>query len=297
MSPELIAPQRFGFKNSRPTKFSDCYALGMVIYETISGNLPFHKHTDPTVIMKVLEGERPPRGAGFARSLWEMLELCWTSQSKNRPNIENVLQCLEIASNSSEPPSPGVDEEMEEEDDWDLPNGTNDTMTIEKSVTVSPGLSCLTGRPPSPVSTAPEPSIEVIVEDDSTPASGHITPSNIVLRKVRLPPVNRVHWSLLQAHSQNSPQQLGRPLSQPSIPGQGIITNLTPSMDHRLPPGKAPPSIDKFQNELMRIPNMLLPRVEQEVSVPQDKDFTTMTAGEKVYSRMLQLYLFIYPSL
>jgi hypothetical protein len=25
----------------------------MVIYETISGNLPFHKHTDLTVFMKV----------------------------------------------------------------------------------------------------------------------------------------------------------------------------------------------------------------------------------------------------
>ena len=60
MSPELIAPQRFGFKNSRPTKPSDCYALGMVIYETISGNLPFHEHTDLAVFAKVLEGERPP---------------------------------------------------------------------------------------------------------------------------------------------------------------------------------------------------------------------------------------------
>jgi len=43
MSPELIAPERFGFKISRPTRASDCYALGMVIYETVSGKLPFHK--------------------------------------------------------------------------------------------------------------------------------------------------------------------------------------------------------------------------------------------------------------
>ena len=133
MSPELIAPQRFGFKNSRPTKPSDCYALGMVIYETISGNFPFHRHTDPTVIMKVLEGEHPPRGAGFTRSLWEMLELCWTPQPGARPSIEDVLQCLEMVSDSLEPP--GMEEEVEEGgDDWDsdsgspsVPNRTGDT--------------------------------------------------------------------------------------------------------------------------------------------------------------------------
>ena len=60
MSPELIDPQRFGLENSRPTKSSDCYALGMVIYETISGHLPFHKDADMTVFVKVLNGKRPP---------------------------------------------------------------------------------------------------------------------------------------------------------------------------------------------------------------------------------------------
>ena len=32
MSPELLDPPRFG-SNGRPTRESDCYALGMVIYE------------------------------------------------------------------------------------------------------------------------------------------------------------------------------------------------------------------------------------------------------------------------
>jgi len=33
MSPELLDPEKFGMKDRRPTKQSDCYALGMVIYE------------------------------------------------------------------------------------------------------------------------------------------------------------------------------------------------------------------------------------------------------------------------
>lgn len=32
MSPELLDPPRFG-SNGRPTRESDCYALGMVVYE------------------------------------------------------------------------------------------------------------------------------------------------------------------------------------------------------------------------------------------------------------------------
>jgi len=33
MSPELLYPDKFGAKDSRPTTQSDCYALGMVVYE------------------------------------------------------------------------------------------------------------------------------------------------------------------------------------------------------------------------------------------------------------------------
>ena len=33
MSPELLVPEQFEISDTRPTKQSDCYALGMVIYE------------------------------------------------------------------------------------------------------------------------------------------------------------------------------------------------------------------------------------------------------------------------
>ena len=32
-SPELLDPDKFGITDYRPTKQSDCYALGMVVYE------------------------------------------------------------------------------------------------------------------------------------------------------------------------------------------------------------------------------------------------------------------------
>jgi len=133
MSPERIAPGEFGFKNSRPTIASDCYALGMVIYEIISGNVPFHKDTDLSVSMKVVaKGERPPRGAKFTKRLWEMLELCWAPKPNHRPGVEDVLWCLEVVSNSSEPPSPVAEEGTDEEgDDWDSEPGSSSDDTFD----------------------------------------------------------------------------------------------------------------------------------------------------------------------
>lgn len=124
MSPELIAPQQFGSKKSRPTRSSDCYAFGMVIYETVSGKLPFHKDTDYAISLKVVKGERPPRGSRFTNRLWNMLGVCWKSQPNDRPSIEDVLQCLEAASNP--PESTELDEEVESDsDDSDSSDGSS----------------------------------------------------------------------------------------------------------------------------------------------------------------------------
>ena len=105
MSPELIYPEHFGFEKSRATKSSDCYALGMVIYETISGKVPFHGCTDLIVSLKVVGGERPRRRAKFKESLWKMLERCWSRHPDDRPSIGDVLQCLETVSSSRDLPA------------------------------------------------------------------------------------------------------------------------------------------------------------------------------------------------
>jgi len=115
MSPELFYPGKFDLKDSRPTKHSDCYALGMVIYEVLSGRAPFSRHPDLTVIARVLEGERPvrPRGAGgmrFTDDVWSILECCWKPCPGDRPRIKDVLNCLEKVSSSwTSPPQTVAD--------------------------------------------------------------------------------------------------------------------------------------------------------------------------------------------
>jgi len=113
MGPELLSPQQFGLKDSRPTKRSDCYALGMVVYEVLSGHIPFHLDADLVVFGRVVEGKRPGRpqgieGAWFTDGVWELLERCWARQPDGRPRIGDALQSLEEISRSWTPPLPGA---------------------------------------------------------------------------------------------------------------------------------------------------------------------------------------------
>ena len=112
MSPELLSPEQFCLERCRPTKESDCYALGMVVYEVLSGQTPFAPAKTLTVIWKVLNGERPERPQGeegkpFTDAIWGVLELCWKPQPSDRVSAKVVLRRLEGTPSLSRS-SPGV---------------------------------------------------------------------------------------------------------------------------------------------------------------------------------------------
>ena len=113
MSPELHDPKKFGFEKFKLTERSDCYALGMVIYEIIGGVKPFHKDQDAQVFLRVSRGEHPERMGEFPEPLWKMTKRCWTSKPADRPDIKEVLECLKAVSNSSGHPSPQRGGEIE----------------------------------------------------------------------------------------------------------------------------------------------------------------------------------------
>ena len=129
MSPELLAPDQTRLKNERPTKQSDCYALGMVIFEVLAGHVPFAPFSGYAVMWMVMDGERPQRpggaeGAWFTNDLWRTLNRCWATRPGDRPSISAVLEFLERVSGDTKPPSLQADEDLETDGaDW---HPTND---------------------------------------------------------------------------------------------------------------------------------------------------------------------------
>ena len=99
MAPELLDPEKFGKKNSRPTKPGDMYAFGMVVYEVLTGLDPFNHKKDVAIfslIRLIVNGERPakPRNAeeiGLGNQTWKLVKECWRSDSKNRPTVGQAL--------------------------------------------------------------------------------------------------------------------------------------------------------------------------------------------------------------
>ena len=220
MSPELIDPQRFGFERSRPTKHSDCYALGMVIYETISGHLPFHQHGDLTVFVKVLAGERPPREAGFTDGLWKMLESCWAPQPNSRPNVSDILRILVPKFSTS--PSPGVNGEMGSYEDQ---NSASRTVGLRRKAAFTFLSTTFTAENQSRSLAPPRPPTDLSVESGKSPAVRE-TPTESRPNKVfvdSVPVIRTVRSNILR--SPNSSRIVG-PLSWSELAEDELVVNL-----------------------------------------------------------------------
>ena len=137
MSPELLHPGKFGLENSHPTVQSDLYALGMVVYEVLSGQPPFAGHRDPEIVLMVVGGKRPERPQGdagelFTDEIWNMLELCWKQRPSDRPTAKHVLMALRGDLSVSWPPSDMDGEaDTDTDDEQSTVNGESEPCTIK----------------------------------------------------------------------------------------------------------------------------------------------------------------------
>jgi len=61
MAPELIHESKYGSRRSRVSKEGDIYALGMVVYEVVTGVRPFGVENIKVeeIVRQVLSGARP----------------------------------------------------------------------------------------------------------------------------------------------------------------------------------------------------------------------------------------------
>ena len=100
MSPELLDPEIFGLKESRPTKESDCYALGLTIYQVLGGQIPFSLLKASALAQRILGGGHPERPQGddgryFTDGVWEVVQRSWGFQPRDRISASDILLGLE----------------------------------------------------------------------------------------------------------------------------------------------------------------------------------------------------------
>ncbi|KAF8574534.1 kinase-like protein [Ramaria rubella] len=105
MSPELLS----GKPTGNPTKFSDIWAFGMVIYEVFCERRPYHElgggQTTVAIIQNILPSKPTYMAAqrGFSNDLWTFLEeSCWVKEGDERPVARNCRRRLKDLSSQWE---------------------------------------------------------------------------------------------------------------------------------------------------------------------------------------------------
>ncbi|KAG8704888.1 hypothetical protein FRC09_003271 [Ceratobasidium sp. 395] len=85
---------------------ADVYALGMTIYETVTGQIPYADMTDLAVAMEVMVHKRIPRWGSYLPQtmpkefLQSLLDRCWNRKSSARPraaDVESQVSSVESA--------------------------------------------------------------------------------------------------------------------------------------------------------------------------------------------------------
>ena len=184
MTPELLDPERFGLKGSHPTKETDCYMLGMVIYEVLSGQTPFAPSNAPTIIRKILDGERPERPQGnagklFTDGIWSVVQRCWMHRPRDRISAKDILLGLEGSPTPLRPPS-DVDKDVEtdtsdQSDDMATNSGILSPFHRRLIFNYHHGVSGLPiprggdGLPAPPLSPPPSASARPMIPQDGAP--------------------------------------------------------------------------------------------------------------------------------
>jgi len=95
MEPEILDKLYTGNADKiLATKEGDVYGMAMVVYEALTGDVPYSGWNESAVQTKVLVGELPQRPSGIDDTVWEFLRRCWSKDPTKRPSIAQVCDAF-----------------------------------------------------------------------------------------------------------------------------------------------------------------------------------------------------------
>jgi serine/threonine protein kinase len=97
MAPELLD------EKTTYTEKVDVYAFAMVIFETITRQMPWSGMHQGQIVFNCMMGKRPPLPTSAAavtrqeagKLLYKLMTACWVQDPANRPNFEQVVAQLD----------------------------------------------------------------------------------------------------------------------------------------------------------------------------------------------------------
>jgi len=84
LAPEVL-------KGKKPTKASDVWSFGCLLYELVARKIPYHEiGNDDQVITKIIEGQRLEAPHNTPEDLENLMLACWEYDEEARPSFEEI---------------------------------------------------------------------------------------------------------------------------------------------------------------------------------------------------------------
>lgn len=94
-TPHYMAPE--AFHGVTPSPATDVYALGVLLYELVSGQPPYLSDSVPELMRLHAEG-RPERRPGIPEELWRLIRSCLSAKPRQRPAAPALVRDLRMLS-------------------------------------------------------------------------------------------------------------------------------------------------------------------------------------------------------
>ena len=102
-TPHYMSPE--AFHSSTPSPATDIYALGVLLYELVSGRPPYDSDSIPDLMRRHMDGD-PERRPGIPDTLWDVITACMEQKPRLRPSAaELVADLSDISKEATDVPA------------------------------------------------------------------------------------------------------------------------------------------------------------------------------------------------